>query len=91
MHRFEHRVHLVDKKKPGAKTNFLKTGNSLCCGSESNDTIRAAFCFDMAHDLSARLVRLFAENSRLKIGRVRELKIMRATLFQSHLVMLNLD
>jgi hypothetical protein len=45
MHRFEHRVHLVDKKMPSAKTNFLKTGKSLCCRSESNDTIRAAFFF----------------------------------------------
>jgi hypothetical protein len=91
MHRFEHPAHLVDKKKPNAKTNFRKTGNSLYCPCKTNDTIRAAFWFDMARDISARLVRLFSENTRLKMGRVRELKIIRATLFRSHLMMLNID
>jgi hypothetical protein len=90
MHRFEHCAHLVDKKKPNAKTNFRETGNSLYCRRESGDTIRAAFCFDMTRDISARLVRLFAENTRLKMADVRELKII-TTLLQSHPMTLNPD
>jgi hypothetical protein len=87
MHRFLHRAHLVDKKKPGAKTKFRKAGNSLCCRSESDDTIRAAFCFERKHDISARLVRLFAENTRLKMASVRVLKINLMALLQSHPIM----
>jgi len=88
MHRFEHPAHLVDKKTPNAKTNFRKAGNSLYCRCKTNDTIRAAFFFERKHDINARLVRLFAENTRLKMADVRVLKINLMALLQSHPIML---
>src|SRR5258708_7335732 len=72
MRRFDHRAVRVDRKKHKAKTNFRKTGNSPCCRCESNDTIYAAFCFEMTLGTNARLVRLFAENAGLKAGGVRK-------------------
>jgi hypothetical protein len=72
MRRFEHHAVPVDEKKIIARTNFRKKGKFPCCRCESNDTIRAAFRFEMMRDISARLVRLFAENIRLKAGGVRK-------------------